>query len=237
MTMRLFTIENNQYNQLNRFFFHLTPSGVLLMIFSAILVGFLFWFFIFVLYKKFIAKPKFIQKFIRDKDPSNPKLGYSKINFYLVGFDISLLPVVCILAFIFTSVFPFSTYVRELKTIDSLQRKNIFEQYESKVVVTGNYRYSNYTNKDVENVFLVLEKKDKSSFYPNPDYFKPAERIKYSIRSIGERGFVVTETRDIKPIFPFTYHKFFINKEEAPEVYQKILKYKKEIELKNEREN
>jgi len=235
--MRLFTIENNQYNQLNRFFFHLTPSGVLLMIFSAILVGFLFWFFIFVLYKKFIAKPKFIQKFIRDKDPSNPKLGYSKINFYLVGFDISLLPVVCILAFIFTSVFPFSTYVRELKTIDSLQRKNIFEQYESKVVVTGNYRYSNYTNKDVENVFLVLEKKDKSSFYPNPDYFKPAERIKYSIRSIGERGFVVTETRDIKPIFPFTYHKFFINKEEAPEVYQKILKYKKEIELKNEREN
>ena len=237
MTMRLFTIENNQYNQLNRFFFHPTPSGVLLMIFSAILVGFLFWFFIFVLYKKFIAKPKFIQKFIRDKDPSNPKLGYSKINFYLVGFDISLLPVVCILAFIFTSVFPFSTYVRELKTIDSLQRKNIFEQYESKVVVTGNYRYSNYTNKDVENVFLVLEKKDKSSFYPNPDYFKPAERIKYSIRSIGERGFVVTETRDIKPIFPFTYHKFFINKEEAPEVYQKILKYKKEIELKNEREN
>ena len=108
---------------------------------------------------------------------------------------------------------------------------------ESKVVVTGNYRYSNYTNKDVENVFLVLQKKDKSSFYPNPDYFKPTERIKYSIRSIGERGFVVTETRDIKPIFPFTYHKFFINKEEVPEVYQKILKYKKEIELKNEREN
>lgn len=242
MNMRLFISElmsgNNQYNQLNRFFFHLTPSGVLLMIFSAILVGFLFWFFIFVLYKKFIAKPKFIQKFIRDKDPSNPKLGYSKINFYLVGFDISLLPVVCILAFIFTSVFPFSTYVRELKTIDSLQRKNIFEQYESKVVVTYyNDSYSNHTDNEVRNVILVLEKKDKSSFYPNPDYFKPAERIKYSIRSIGERGFVVTETRDIKPIFPFTYHKFFINKEEAPEVYQKILKYKKEIELKNEREN
>lgn len=232
MTMQLFMSENNQFNELNRFFFHLTPSGVLLMIFSVILVGFLFWFFIFVLYKKFIAKPKFIQKFIRDKDPSNPKLGYSKIDFYLVGFDISLLPVVCILAFIFTSVFPFSTYVRELKTIDSLQRKNIFEQYESKVVVTGNYRYSNYTNKDVENVFLVLQKKDKSSFYSNPYYLQPVNKIELSIDGVGDKGFKLIDTNvDFLPP-----RKFFIKKEDAPEVYQKILKYKEEIELKDDRE-
>ena len=236
MTMRLFMSENNQFNELNRFFFHLTPSGVLLMIFSAILVSFLFGILIF-LYKNTITKTRLFKKHFKTGHTSIPKSGFDKIDFYVIGFAVSLLPVLCIMSFLFSNVSMFQTYARESEAVDNLLRKDIFEQYDSKVVVTGNYRYSNYTDNEVENVFLVLEKKDKLSFYPNPDYFKPAERIKFPIRSIGERGFVVTEMRDIKPIFPFTYHKFFINKEEASEVYRKILKYKKEIELKNKREN
>ena len=149
---------------------------------------------------------------------------------------VSSLPVLCVFFLSFSHVSLYQTYSRETEAIDSIKREDIFQRYDSKVVVTYyNDSYSNHTDNEVRNVILVLEKKDKSSFYPNPDYFKPAKRIKFSIRSIGERGFVVTEMRDIKPIFPFTYHKFFINKEDAPEIYKKILKYKKEIELKDER--
>ncbi len=54
MNMRLFISElmsgNNQYNQLNRFFFHLTPSGILFMIFSLILFYFSFYLIIIFLF-------------------------------------------------------------------------------------------------------------------------------------------------------------------------------------------
>lgn len=234
MNMRLFISElmsgNNQYNQLNRFFFHLTPSGMLFMIFSLILVSFLFWIFISI-YKNTIAKTRLFQEHFKTGHSSTPKFGFDKIDFYVMGFVISLLPVLCIMFFLFSNVSMFQSYERELKTIDSLQRKNIFEQYESKVVVTGNYRYSNYTNKDVENVFLVLEKKDNSSFYSNPHYLQPVNKVELSIDGIGDRGFKLVDTNvDFLPP-----RKFFIKKEDAPEIYKKILKYKKEIELKTER--
>lgn len=237
MTMKMFMSPDNQANELNRFFFELTPSGVLFVIFSLALTVFLYWIFVSI-YKNTIAKTKLFQKIFKTGHPSIPNSGYDNVDFYFMGILVSSLPVLCVFFLSFSHISLFQVYSRETEAIDSIKRKDIFEQYDSKVVVTYyNDSYSNHTDNEVRNVILVLEKKDKSSFYPNSDYFKPAERIKYSIRSIGERGFVVTETRDIKPIFPFTYHKFFINKEEAPEVYQKILKYKKEIELKNEREN
>lgn len=224
MTMRLFMSENNQFNELNRFFFHLTPSGVLLMIFSAILVSFLFWIFISI-YKNTIEKTKLFQK------TSIPKSGFDKIDFYVIGFAVSLLPVLCIMSFLFSNVSMFSTYTRESEAIDSLQRKDIFEHYESKVVVTGNYGYSNYTENEVENVFLVLQKKDKSSFYSNPYYLQPVKKVELSIDGVGDKGFKLVETN----VAFFPPRKFFIKKEDAPEIYKKILKYKKEIELKTER--
>lgn len=233
MNMRLFISElmsgNNQYNQLNRFFFHLTPSGMLFMIFSLILVSFLFWIFISI-YKNTIAKTRLFQEHFKTGHSSTPKFGFDKIDFYVMGFVISLLPVLCIMFFLFSNVSMFQSYERELESIDSLQRKDIFENYDSKVVVTGNYRYSNYTNKDVENVFLVLEKKDESSFYSNPYYLQPVNKVELSIDGIGDRGFKLIDTNvDFLPP-----RKFFIKKEDAPEIYKKILKYKKEIELKNE---
>lgn len=234
MNMRLFISElmsgNNQYNQLNRFFFHLTPSGMLFMIFSLILVSFLFLIFISI-YKNTIAKTRLFQEHFKTGHSSTPKFGFDKIDFYVMGFVISLLPVLCIMFFLFSNVSMFQSYERELEAIDSLQRKDIFENYDSKVVVTGNYRYSNYTENEVENVFLVLEKKDKSSFYSNPYYLQPVNKVEFSIDGIGDRGFKLTE---INVAF-FSPRKFFIKKEDAPEIYQKILKYKKEIEVKTER--
>lgn len=229
MTMRLFMSENNQFNELNRFFFHLTPSGVLLMIFSVILVSFLFWIFIFI-YKNTITKTRLFKKHFKTGHTSIPKSGFDKIDFYVIGFAVSLLPVLCIMSFLFSNVSMFQTYARESEAVDNLLRKDIFEQYDSKVVVTGNYRYSNYTDNEVENVFLVLEKKDKSSFYSNPYYLQPVNKVELSIDGIGDKGFKLTE---INVAF-FPPKKFFIKKEDAPEIYKKILEYKKEIELKNE---
>ena len=229
MTMRLFMSENNQFNELNRFFFHLTPSGVLLMIFSVILVSFLFWIFIFI-YKNTITKTRLFKKHFKTGHTSIPKSGFDKFDFYVIGFAVSLLPVLCIMSFLFSNVSMFQTYARESEAVDNLLRKDIFEQYDSKVVVTGNYRYSNYTDNEVENVFLVLEKKDKSSFYSNPYYLQPVNKVELSIDGIGDKGFKLTE---INVAF-FPPKKFFIKKEDAPEIYKKILEYKKEIELKNE---
>lgn len=221
MTMKLFIIENNQYNQLNRFFFHLTPSGMLFMIFSLILVSFLFWIFISI-YKKTITKTRLFQKCFKTGHPSIPNSGFEKVDFYFIGFLVSLLPVLCIMSFLFSNVSMFQTYERELEAIDSLQRKDIFKNYDSKVVVTGNYRYSNYTENEVENVFLVLEKKDKSSFYSNPYYLQPVNKIELSIDGIGDRGFKLTE---INVAF-FPPRKFFIKKEDAPEVFNALKKIK-----------
>lgn len=229
MTMRLFMSENNQFDELNRFFFHLTPSGVLLMIFSAILVSFLFWIFISI-YKNTITKTRLFKKHFKTGHTSISKSGFDKIDFYVIGFAVSSLPVLCIMSFLFSNVSMFSTYTRESEAVDSLQRKDIFEHYESKVVVTGNYGYSNYTENEVENVFLVLQRKDKSSFYSNPYYLQPVNKVELSIDGVGDRGFKLVDTNvDFLPP-----RKFFIKKEDAPEIYKKILKYKKEIELKNE---
>ena len=234
MNIRLFISElmsgNNQYNQLNRFFFHLTPSGILFMIFSLILVSFLFWFFISI-YKNTIAKTRLFQKHFKTGHSSIPNSGFDKVDFYFIGFVVSLLPVLCIMSFLFSNVSMFQAYARESEAVDSLQRKDIFENYDSKVVVTGNYRYSNYTENEVENVFLVLEKKDKSSFYSNPYYLQPVNKVELSIDGVGDRGFKLVDTNvDFLPP-----RKFFIKKEDAPEIYKKILKYKKEIESKTER--
>ena len=199
------------------------------MIFSVILVSFLFWIFIFI-YKNTITKTRLFKKHFKTGHTSIPKSGFDKIDFYVIGFAVSLLPVLCIMSFLFSNVSMFQTYARESEAVDNLLRKDIFEQYDSKVVVTGNYRYSNYTDNEVENVFLVLEKKDKSSFYSNPYYLQPVNKVELSIDGIGDKGFKLTE---INVAF-FPPKKFFIKKEDAPEIYKKILEYKKEIELKNE---
>lgn len=80
--------------------------------------------------------------------------------------------------------------------------------------------------------FWFYRKKDKSSFYSNPYYLQPVNKIELSIDGVGDKGFKLIDTNvDFLPP-----RKFFIKKEDAPEVYQKILKYKEEIELKDDRE-
>lgn len=114
----------------------------------------------------------------------------------------------------------FQAYARESEAVDSLQRKDIFENYDSKVVVTGNYRYSNYTENEVKNVFLVLEKKDKSSFYSNPYYLQPVNKVELSIDGVGDRGFKLVDTNvDFLPP-----RKFFIKKRRCPRNLQENIK-------------
>lgn len=232
--MKMFMSPDNQANELNRFFFESTPSGVLIGMFFLFLTVFLYWLFVSV-YKNTIVKTRFFQERFTTGHPSISNSAYDRVDFYFIGILVSSLPVLCIFSLLFSHVSLFQTYSRESEVIDNLRVEDIFKQYDSKVVVTyWNDSYSNYTENEVKNVILVLERKDKSSFYPNPYYFKPIERIKISISSIGDRGFKVVDLSDIAAIAP---RKFFIKKEDAPEIYKKILKYEKEIELKNEREN
>ena len=232
--MGLFWVIPHQPNEFSNLFFQSTPSGLLFGMFFLFLTVFLYWLFVSV-YKNTIAKTRFFQERFTTGHPSISNSAYDRVDFYFIGILVSSLPVLCIFSLLFSHVSLFQTYSRESEAIDNLRVEDIFKQYDSKVVVTyWNDSYSNYTENEVKNVILVLERKDKSSLYPNPYYFKPIERIKISISSIGDRGFKITEMRDVATIIS---RKFFIKKEDAPEIYKKILKYKKEIELKNEREN
>ena len=145
MTMKMFMSPDNQANELNRFFFELTPSGVLFVIFSLALTVFLYWIFVSI-YKNTIAKTKLFQKIFKTGHPSIPNSGYDNVDFYFIGILVSSLPVLCVFFLSFSHISLFQVYSRETEAIDSIKRKDIFDQYDYKVVVTYyNDSYSKHT--------------------------------------------------------------------------------------------